>query len=373
MNRAKVGWLLFVALLVMAALPLLAAFYLLEDTLRTSLRLGFNAEVVQVLEQSSTNLRTLGELDPQHRQDYRAQFEVVERLGQIYREPRLVSEGIERSLKIYFGLGLGLVVLASLLVATLLSRRVARNYAAAVDEVLLQREQVRYLHQMSSWQELAKMLAHEIKNPLTPIELLVSSLPKAYRSKDPQQFLAHLNETQAMVAEELQHLKATVNKFSEFARLPQIQPARVQVVELLRQQLKALASSMPAAQIELLEPATNASLYADIDTTLFRQVLANLITNGIEANPGRDVTFTISIEVDERQVRVEVMNDGEAVPAQVAPRIFDPYFSTRVSKDNMGLGLAIVKKIVIEHGGEIAYQERGGRPVFVVTLPRAQA
>src|SRR5690349_4171195 len=205
MNRAKVGWLLFVALLVMAAAPLLASFYLLEDTLRTSLRLGFNAEVIQVLEQSSANLRTLGKLDPDHRQDYRAQFAVVERLGQVYRDPRLVRMSIERSLKIYFGLGMGLVVLASLWIAAALSRRVARNYADAVDEVLRQREHVRYLHQMSSWQELAKMLAHEIKNPLTPIELLVSSLAKAYHSKGSEQFLAHLNETQAMVAEELHH------------------------------------------------------------------------------------------------------------------------------------------------------------------------
>src|SRR5688500_15352036 len=80
MNHARVGWLLFVSLLVMAAVPLFASFYLLEDTLRTSLRLGFNDDVVRVLEQSSTHLRTLGKLDSEHRDDYRAQFDDVERL-----------------------------------------------------------------------------------------------------------------------------------------------------------------------------------------------------------------------------------------------------------------------------------------------------
>jgi len=373
MNRARVGWLLFVTLLVMAAVPLLASFYLLEDTLRTSLRLGFNADVVQVLEQSSLNLRTLGKLDGAQRDHYRAQFEDVERLRQIYLAPELVSQSIERPLKIYFGLGLGIAVLVSLAVATLLSRRVANSYRTAVDELLHEREQVRYLREMSSWQELAKMLAHEIKNPLTPIEVLVTSLSKAYQSKTAQEFVTHLNQTETMVAEELQQLKATVNKFSEFARLPQVQPTRVNVVELLRQQVRAVASTVSSAALELKEPLEFGNVYADIDATLFRQVLVNLVRNGVEANPGREVRFTISIGTDERNVELSVMNDGDPVHAEIAPRIFDPYFSTHASKDNMGLGLAIVKKIVIEHRGDIRYEERDGHPLFVITLPRVPA
>ena len=373
MNRARVGWLLFVTLLVMAAVPLLASFYLLEGTLRTSLRLGFNADVVRVLEQSSANLRTLGKLDPAQRDHYRAQFEHVEKLRQIYLAPALVTRSIERPLKIYFGLGIGIAVLVSLCVATLLSRRVANSYRTAVDELLHQREQVRYLREMSSWQELAKMLAHEIKNPLTPIEVLVTSLSKAYRSKSSQEFVTHLGETEVMIAEELQQLKATVNKFSEFARLPQVQPARVDVVELLRQQLRAAGSTVPAAQLELREPAGVASLHANVDATLFRQVLVNLVRNGVEANPGRDVRFTVSVAAGDRDVEISVMNDGSAVPAEIASRIFDPYFSTHASKENMGLGLAIVKKIIIEHGGDIRYQERDRHPLFVITLPRVPA
>lgn len=370
MNHVKVGWLLFVALLVMAAVPLLAAFYLLEETLRTSLRLGFNTDVVQVLEQSSANLRTLGKLDGEHREQYRSQFEDVERLRQIYVAPQLVSDSIEKSLKLYFGIGLGIAVLASLCVATLLSRRVASSYRSNFDELLQQREQVRYLREMASWQELAKMLAHEIKNPLTPIEVLVTSLPKAHQTKTPQQFVAHLSETQTMIAEELQHLKATVDKFSEFARLPQVQPTRLDIVDLLRQHLKAISSTTHAAHLELQEPAGVASLYSNIDATLFRQVLANLVRNGVEANAGRHVHFTISVAASERHVQVSVMNDGAPVSAEIAPRIFDPYFSTHASKENMGLGLAIVKKIVIEHLGDIGYEERDGHPAFVITLPR---
>ncbi|GFE83836.1 hypothetical protein GCM10011487_58360 [Steroidobacter agaridevorans] len=373
MNRARVGWLLFVTLLVMAAVPLLASFYLLEATLRTSLDLGFNEDVARVLEQSSVNLRALGKLDSAQREHYRAQFDDVEALRQIYLAPELVSQSIEKPLKIYFGLGLGMAVLVSLAVATLLSRRVANSYRTAVDELLHQREQVRYLREMSSWQELAKMLAHEIKNPLTPIEVLVTSLSKAYQSKTSEEFVTHLNATETMVAEELQQLKSTVNKFSEFARLPQVQPTRANVLELLRQQLRAISNTLSSTALELREPTGVADLYADVDAPLFRQVLVNLVRNGVEANPGREVRFAISVGADERNVEVRVMNDGDPVRAEIAPRIFDPYFSTHASKDNMGLGLAIVKKIVIEHRGDIRYQERDGHPQFVITLPRAPA
>ncbi len=217
------------------------------------------------------------------------------------------------------------------------------------------------------------MLAHEIKNPLTPIEVLVTSLSKAYQSKSSQEFVAHLSETEVMIAEELQQLKATVNKFSEFARLPQVQPTRVELVELLRQQLKALSTTISPTQLQLREPVEGSNWYANLDATLFRQVLANLVRNGVEANPGRDVRFEVSIAAGERNLEVRVMNDGEPVRAEIAPRIFDPYFSTHASKDNMGLGLAIVKKIIIEHGGDIRYQEQGGQPLFVITLPRVPA
>jgi nitrogen fixation/metabolism regulation signal transduction histidine kinase len=111
----------------------------------------------------------------------------------------------------------------SVALATLLSRQIARSHARNVAELTRQRDRVRYLEEMSSWQELAKMLAHEIKNPLTPIEVLVTSLSKAYLGKTQQEFMAQLESTQAMIGEELQHLKSTVNKFSEFARLPQVQ------------------------------------------------------------------------------------------------------------------------------------------------------
>jgi signal transduction histidine kinase len=371
MQDVRVGLLLTVAILVMAVAPLLTAFYLLEDALRTSLNLGFNPQVVGALEQSSENLRELNRLDPGNGARYRAQFDQVQELKQVYSDPEFVKQRILGSMKLYFGLGLGIAVLLSVALATLLSRQIARSHARNVAELTRQRDRVRYLEEMSSWQELAKMLAHEIKNPLTPIEVLVTSLSKAYLAKNQQEFLEHLNSTQAMIGEELQHLKSTVNKFSEFARLPQVQLAELDLAELLARQLQALPELRDHADPELHVPET--AVPARIDATLFRQVLANLVRNGIEANPQRRVRFTITLTQREADSLLTVANDGVPVADDIAPRMFDPYISGKSGKDNMGLGLAIVKKVVLEHGGDIRYRQREGRPEFVITLPRVPA
>src|SRR5262249_8916169 len=151
---------------------------------------------------------------------YRDEFEAVQRLRRVYSSPDLVKQGIRKSLRIYFAAGVIAVVLASLLLAGMVGRRVTQAYKMTFDEMLRQRERARYLEEMGSWQELARMLAHEIKNPLTPIEVLVSSLSKSYLSKNESEFREQLRLTQQMIAEELDHLKSTVSKFSEFARLP---------------------------------------------------------------------------------------------------------------------------------------------------------
>jgi signal transduction histidine kinase len=172
-----------------------------------------------------------------------------------------------------------------------------------------------------------------------------------------------------MIAEELGHLKSTVNRFSEFARLPQVQPVAVRIGETLLKQLNAVAASFASAHCRL-EDRCSVEVTVCIDVALFRQVLTNIIRNGVEANPTRRVTFDLVQWATAAQVLVSIVNDGPPVPSEIAERIFDPYVSTKSDRDNMGLGLAIVRKIVIEHGGDIEYQERGGRPCFLMTLPR---
>src|SRR6202022_1141325 len=96
-------------------------------------------------------------------------------------------------------------------------------------------------------------------------------------------------------------------------------------------------------------------LRTQLDSSLFRNVLMNVVRNAVEANPGRRGGFGIHVSHTEKWGEVALSNDGDPVPANLAARIFDPYVSGKGGKDNMGLGLAIVRKIIIEHGGDITY------------------
>lgn len=369
MRGHKVKTLLFLTILVMTVMPLAAAFYFLDRSLQTSLNLGFNPQMVNVLEKAAENLKTLRRLDPEHSEDYRKQFAQIADLQHVYTNPELVKGTLLDSLTIYFGVGLAAAVLLSIAVATFLSRRIAREYAVTFDELARQRDKVRYLEEISSWQELAKVLAHEIKNPLTPIEVLITSLSKAYLGKNQRDFHEQLRQTETMIGEELGHLKSIVDRFSEFSRLPQVELANANLVDVLAQQSKAIGPSFANADIQLDTAGVSHDIQVRIDAMLFRQVMANLIRNGIEANPDKRVKFTVQVASRQDKACVAISNDGDPVPHDIAPRIFDPYISSKSAKQNMGLGLAIVKKIVIEHGGEIVYVEREGQPVFEITLP----
>lgn len=371
MKNSGIWPLLLLTIFVVAALPLAAAFYFADRALQTSLDLGFNESILRTLQSGAENLKTLRRLDPADQARYRAEFESVERLTRIYSSPQLLKAGLLDSLKVYFGIGLVAAVLLSILLAALVSRRINRSYNANVEELLRHKDKVRYLEEMASWQELARMLAHEIKNPLTPIEVLVTSLSRSYLSKSADEFRQQLEQTQTMIAEELSHLKSTVSKFSEFAALPTVRLVEADLPALLSRLTQTVALAFDTADIEVRAPVGTTALRARVDDTLFRQVLTNIIRNGLEANPRSRVRFTIDIAAAGGSIRIALSNDGQPVPPALAGRIFDPYVSGKSGKDNMGLGLAIVKKIVIEHGGEIIYAEHDGRPVFTISLPAA--
>ena len=370
MSDGRMRLLLFLAIFVVSALPLAAAAYFVDDALQTSLNLGFNPQIVRSLEIGTQNLKTLKNVDPGNERRYREQFEEIQSLKRVYSRPQWIKSNILGSLKIYFGLGLTTAVLVSVMVAAFLSRKISRSYRHTLNELVSQKQRMRYLEEMASWQELARMLAHEIKNPLTPIEVLVSSLSRSYLSKSALEFGEQLTQTQVMIAEELNHLKSTVSRFSEFATLPAVRLAEEDLSALIARLAPAITANFDTARIEVIAPASEV-LRARVDATLFRQVMTNIIRNGVEANPGQTVRFAIRVAAVDSTTIVTISNDGQPVQADIAGRIFDPYVSGKSRKDNMGLGLAIVRKIIIEHGGDVTYAEACGQPVFTISLPRA--
>ncbi len=261
----------------------------------------------------------------------------------------------------------------------------ARAFNAMISEMAESRARIEFLQRIGAWQEMAQRLAHEIKNPLTPIQLAVQECHRKYGGDDPR-FRALLDTTLEIVQEEVGTLRRLVGDFSNFARLPQPELEEATLREFLRDCSEQLAHLEDApgddragfqnVAVRLEVPSDD--LPAAIDRQMLRRVLINLIRNAVQAirdaRSGRAPEevlghVIVSARREGEGSAILVDDDGPGIPVERRSRIFDPYFTTK--QDGTGLGLAIVKKIVVEHGGrlEMERSETLGGARFIVHLP----
>jgi nitrogen fixation/metabolism regulation signal transduction histidine kinase len=240
-----------------------------------------------------------------------------------------------------------------------------RTFDAMVDELSQARSRLEYLQKVSAWQEVARRLAHEIKNPLTPIQLAVQELVSKYQGDDPR-FRQLLDTANEILSEEITSLRRLVDNFSAFARLPKVEPLPVDLVALVTE----LVRMQPEWQEQVTVTSGEPSVPALCDKLLFRRVLANLVENALQAveGAGRVPQIEITVERHARRAIVQVDDNGPGVAVSQRERIFDPYITYR--SGGTGLGLAIVRKIIIDHGGDVRVGENPhGGARFTVELP----
>ncbi len=248
-----------------------------------------------------------------------------------------------------------------------------RAFNGMVGELRQSRDRVAYLERVSAWQEIARRLAHEIKNPLTPILLAVQQLDRKFDAyaEDPPRYRSLVSDSLEIVTEEVGALRRLVQEFRDFARLPRVEPEPVEVRRYVADFLK---TSPQFAEYVVAFDAEGAELVADVDTTLMRRCLDNLVQNAAHAVDGAglpragSVCVRVSRQGDE--VAIQVEDSGPGIAPENLALLFQPYFTTK--GDGTGLGLPIVRKTVIDHGGDITVQsplsEDGGTR-FEIRLP----
>jgi nitrogen fixation/metabolism regulation signal transduction histidine kinase len=255
-----------------------------------------------------------------------------------------------------------------------------RAFNAMVRDIRSSRDRIEYLQRMAAWQEMARRLAHEIKNPLTPIQLAVQDVHERYDGDDAA-FRRRLGDARDIVEEEVRTLRRLVTEFSDF------EPA--DLVELARECARTLepAGMLPTGARAELVPSLRAELPdaavpVAVDAGLLRKAVDNLVRNATQALAQAGVErghVVIAVARTPMGARLEVRDDGPGVPEPERARVFDAYFTTK--SEGTGLGLAITKKIVLEHGGtiECAPGPEGGAafrihlPLRDAPSPRAQA
>jgi nitrogen fixation/metabolism regulation signal transduction histidine kinase len=214
-------------------------------------------------------------------------------------------------------------------------------------------ERVAYLQRIGAWQEMARRIAHEIKNPLTPILLAVQQL----RDKDPglsPKFSAMLATSTEIVEDEVQALRRMVSSFSQFAKVPQVRCEPVSLARVLDEFERAYGHLTDEAEDLLTVEAPSPDPEVLADRQLIKQVLVNLVENAVLSarEAGRSpVRVEVSAIVSADAVEIRVDDNGPGIEPERRTQVFEPYETTR--EQGTGLGLAIVKKVALDHRGDV--------------------
>ena len=261
----------------------------------------------------------------------------------------------------------------------------SRGFNQMLSEMEVNRARVEFLQRMSTWQEMARRLAHEIKNPLTPILLAVEECHRKYDGTDPS-FRKLIDTTLEVVEEEVGTLRRLVGEFSSFARLPRAELALGDLGEflseleghaaLIRDELENAGAGSQGAgaeprKVHVAFQIPKEPMPVHLDRQMLRQVVSNILRNAFQAvlSHRREGRVEVGVAIEEKAFVISVDDDGPGVPEGMHDAIFDPYVTTK--SDGTGLGLAICKKIVVEHGGTIdASASALGGARFRIRIPR---
>ena len=235
-----------------------------------------------------------------------------------------------------------------------------------------QREQLVQTERVAAWRELARRLAHELRNPLFPLQITVENLQKA-RQLDAKQFLEVFNESTATLKAELANLNTIVSRFSDFSKMPAPHFARVNVNEALRNavrlfepQFNTVGKPPIIPEYFLTEPLPE----IDADADLLHRAFQNLVLNALDAMPAGG-TLTIRSSEHDGSVRIEVADTGKGLTPEECSRLFTPYYTTKVQ--GTGLGLAIIQSVISDHHGTISVSsDEGHGTTFHIELPQRQ-
>ena len=237
----------------------------------------------------------------------------------------------------------------------------------------VQKEKLVQTERVAAWRELARRLAHELRNPLFPMQITVENLQRA-KQLEAKQFLEVFHESTATLKTELANLNAIVGRFSDFSKMPTPQFAKVNVNETLRAsvrlfeaQFNAVGKPTITTEMFLTEPLPE----IDADADLLHKAFQNLVLNALDAMPAGG-TLTLRTFEHERNIRIEVKDTGKGLTPEECSRLFTPYYTTK--QLGTGLGLAIVQSVVSDHHGTISVASDEGRgTTFKIELPQRQA
>ena len=247
----------------------------------------------------------------------------------------------------------------------------AASFNRMTEDLAQQKDRTLQAERVAAWRELARRLAHELKNPLFPLQVTVENLMRA-KQKAPEMFEEVFHEGTATLLAEINNLKTIIARFSEFSRMPQPQRQPTQTNDVVRSVLRVFHAQLRVNDKEKNQIAVHTELADALpeisaDPDLLHRALQNLVLNAIDAMP-QGGELTIRTESLGNRVEISVSDTGSGLTQEECGRLFTPYYTTK--QHGTGLGLAIVQSVVSDHGGKISVEstkEKG--TTFRIELP----
>ncbi|HWY47536.1 MAG TPA: ATP-binding protein [Bryobacteraceae bacterium] len=242
--------------------------------------------------------------------------------------------------------------------------QLAQDFNRMTEQLVEQRDRMIQAERVAAWRELARRLAHELKNPLFPLQITIENLQRA-RQTSPQQFDEVFRESTTTLLAELDNLKTIVGRFSDFARMPAPHPEPVDLNHVVQEVAQLFDPQMQAVDrpriVKILQLDDNLPLVS-ADPEQIRRALRNLVLNALDAMPNGGTLTLRTQRLDgpvDRKVALEVSDTGAGLTPEECARLFTPYYTTK--QHGTGLGLAIVQSVVSDHKGTITVRSEPGK------------
>jgi nitrogen fixation/metabolism regulation signal transduction histidine kinase len=223
-------------------------------------------------------------------------------------------------------------------------------------------EELRLAENKATWREVARTIAHEIKNPLTPIKLSAQRLLKKHKEKS-EDFDKVINTATQTILCEIDNMERLVEAFHKYAKLPDPVPNRENINTLLEETVALFSSTAKGISFsgdDRLPPVF-------IDRGQFKETITNIIKNAIEATDESNREIKVASSFENGKICIKIADNGPGIPEDILKKLFVPYFTTKA--DGNGIGLALAERIIYQHGGRLTYQgKKGEGAVFVIEL-----
>lgn len=238
----------------------------------------------------------------------------------------------------------------------------ARAYNRMILQIQDQKERLRFKASEEAWREMAKQVAHEVKNPLTPMKLTIQNFERKFDPNDPN-VTERVKQMSKTMVDQIDVIATVASAFSEFAKLPEKNNEVINLNNEIEDILRVFNDD------QIFIHANKSNIMITMDRVFLSRIITNLVTNAKQAqSDDRNLLVNVDIEQHQRRVIISVQDNGIGIPEEMYEKIFEPNFTSKNS--GMGLGLSMVRKMVEDYKGEISVKSEVGKgSTFIITLP----